>query len=131
MKSEQIQKLLALSKSDNPNEAAVALKKAQELMDKYGYQEWQQLLNSYKFDLDISPLIRTVEKVSHDYVDNEAYQKGLVDGIRCTLAYLFDEEEPEYAELDAEEYDKGFAVGNDVSGDFFEGIDVEKEKYKV
>ena len=127
MKSEQIQKLLALSKSDNPNEAAVALKKAHALMDKYGYQEWQQILNSYQFDVDISPLIKRIEEVSKEcgYADNEVYQKGLVDGIKSTL---FHEKENRIKE---EEYYAGFAVGEDITTDFLDGVDIQNEEYKV
>lgn len=111
----QIQKLLALSRSDNPNEAAVALKKAHALMDKYGYKdtdiqtydkEWEKNLYSWIsiFNLGEKGLIlmKELQKIYHPPQkvsstsnaitdDTFWYDYGFIEGVKNALSEIYED----------------------------------------
>ena len=154
----QIQKLLRLSKSPNPNEAAVALKKAHELMEKYGctdvleYSEkWQQdivsLIEKYPMGDNYYVLIdRIMEVVGESgHAEDPTYQEAFIDGIKACLKRRFpdlykDWENKYVIEVEIpcsdEEYNayrdiqlNGNVIGDLITADFLDGVDIKKEDY--
>lgn len=155
----QIQKLLRLSKSSNPNEAAAALKKAHALMEKYGYtdiheysRQWQQdvvlLIEKYHLGEDSYILIERLIEVAEEsgYSDNSFYQQGLLQGIERCLKEQFPDRDTEIKNTevteviidDDEEYHRlsdielrGSVIGDGITFDFLRGDDITKNDYSL
>ena len=154
----QIQKLLRLSKSSNPNEAAAALKKAKELMERYGYtdiheysRQWQQdvvlLIEKYHLGDDSYILIERLIEVAEEsgYSDNSFYQYGLLQGIEECLKREFPDRDTELKNPvtpieieDDDEYQRisdielrGSTIGDCITFDFLHGYDITKKDYSL
>lgn len=126
-KFEQIRKLIALSESDNKNESAVALAKAEKLMKEFGYREWEQFLRS-NCNQDVSKLVICIAKYTEElpFTEDKDFQLGILEGIRTNVnsnQSSFDDYE------NSEKYFAGFLIADFICHDFFCGKNVNEIDY--